>query len=176
MKHCRKCGVELVVGKTWHPSAAKYGDYICADCKRAYVRQWKKDNPDYQRQWHAAHREERISYCRQWHEENADHERRWRKNNRERIRETFRRYYARKKGVTIKPVDEVAIYKLYNNACIYCGATDNLELDHIVALSVGGKHCEDNLVVACRSCNASKNDGPLVQWLQTQPYSTAWLV
>lgn len=34
--------------------------------------------------------------------------------------------------------------------------------------------CEDNLVVACRRCNGSKGARPLMEWLETQPYSQAW--
>lgn len=43
--------------------------------------------------------------------------------------------------------------------CAYCGATflrGNFEFDHVVPLSKGGAHSADNLVVACRKCNASK--------------------
>lgn len=42
-------------------------------------------------------------------------------------------------------------------ACAYCGATEHLEVDHVVPLSRGGANTERNLVIACRSCNAAKN-------------------
>ena len=48
--------------------------------------------------------------------------------------------------------------------CAYCGATEKLELDHIVPLSRGGIHSIGNVTVACRSCNASKNNRLLTEW------------
>lgn len=43
--------------------------------------------------------------------------------------------------------------------CYLCGkelADDEITLDHVIPLAHGGSHTEDNLKVACRSCNASK--------------------
>ena len=48
--------------------------------------------------------------------------------------------------------------------CMYCGATTNLTIDHIVPLSKDGTHTADNLTVACKSCNASKYTHSLVYW------------
>ena len=42
-------------------------------------------------------------------------------------------------------------------ACKYCGATEHLEVDHVVPLSRGGANTVRNVVIACRSCNAAKN-------------------
>lgn len=41
-------------------------------------------------------------------------------------------------------------------ACVYCGATKYLSLDHLVARSRGGGGDDSNLVTACRSCNSRK--------------------
>jgi len=49
--------------------------------------------------------------------------------------------------------------------CAYCGSTENLTIDHIVALADGGSHSLDNLTVACMSCNCSKGAKPLIEWL-----------
>lgn len=116
--------------------------------------------------------------------------RRYRDRNRERVREWGRVAYAQDPaagcakvhrrralvaGATTEFVDEAAIYERDGYMCLYCGATEDLTLDHIVALNNGGPHCEDNLVVACRRCNASKGTRPLEEWLQTQPKAIAWL-
>lgn len=42
------------------------------------------------------------------------------------------------------------------HACVECGATDDLALDHIFPWSLGGPDTEENLRVLCRSCNSSK--------------------
>ena len=41
-------------------------------------------------------------------------------------------------------------------ACVYCSATDHLEIDHIIPVSAGGPSLRDNLQVLCRSCNRKK--------------------
>jgi hypothetical protein len=45
--------------------------------------------------------------------------------------------------------------------CMYCGhskAGSELELEHVMPRSRGGQKSWDNLVAACRKCNARKND------------------
>lgn len=44
MKHCRECGVELVVGENWYSSQAKRNNRICKECHKAYVRMWQATN------------------------------------------------------------------------------------------------------------------------------------
>ena len=41
-------------------------------------------------------------------------------------------------------------------ACAYCGIQDNLEWEHVIPKSRGGSDNIDNLVLACRECNAAK--------------------
>ena len=40
-----------------------------------------------------------------------------------------------------------------------------MTVDHIEPLAAGGKHVPENLVAACRSCNASKKERPLLLFL-----------
>jgi len=51
-----------------------------------------------------------------------------------------------------------------DKCCVYCGKTRNLQIDHIIPKNKGGKDAGENLVWACRSCNASKNDTDLMEW------------
>ena len=41
--------------------------------------------------------------------------------------------------------------------CAYCGRSDRLELDHVIPLSHGGMNRPENIVIACRWCNADKH-------------------
>lgn len=46
-----------------------------------------------------------------------------------------------------------------NNTCRYCGATapdSPLTIDHVTPVALGGTDTPDNLVAACRDCNAGK--------------------
>jgi len=44
------------------------------------------------------------------------------------------------------------------STCVQCGATDDLEIDHITPISKGGTSEESNLQVLCRRCNRAKKD------------------
>lgn len=48
------------------------------------------------------------------------------------------------------------IYARDGNACVYCGATLALTIDHVIPQSKGGTHDDDNLATCCKSCNSSK--------------------
>lgn len=41
-------------------------------------------------------------------------------------------------------------------ACVRCGSTDRIEVDHILPQSCGGPHIAENLRVLCKSCNAAR--------------------
>jgi hypothetical protein len=42
--------------------------------------------------------------------------------------------------------------------CLYCGATENLTLDHIIPQSRGGEDTWENLATCCGSCNVKKGN------------------
>lgn len=51
--------------------------------------------------------------------------------------------------------------------CAYCGAADTpLQKDCVMALSRGGRYTLDNIVPACRSCNASKSNDEVTSWMR----------
>jgi 5-methylcytosine-specific restriction endonuclease McrA len=53
---------------------------------------------------------------------------------------------------------------LESDPCTYCGGAAEL-VDHIVALSKGGKNGIENLTSACDPCNRSKGSQPLLLFL-----------
>jgi 5-methylcytosine-specific restriction endonuclease McrA len=45
------------------------------------------------------------------------------------------------------------------NRCAYCGATENLTVDHVIARNCGGAlKDENNLIPACKPCNSARGD------------------
>lgn len=51
--------------------------------------------------------------------------------------------------------------------CAYCGAPDvPLQKDCVQPLSRGGRYTLDNVVPACASCNASKRNQEVTQWMR----------
>ncbi|MBA7544890.1 hypothetical protein ES705_37251 [subsurface metagenome] len=45
-----------------------------------------------------------------------------------------------------------------NYRCMKCGIKDNLEVDHIIPLSRGGREDEDNMQILCSKCNRKKHN------------------
>lgn len=52
----------------------------------------------------------------------------------------------------------------FNHQCAYCDCTEKLEQEHVIPVSKGGHYTLDNIIPACRSCNASKNNKSLEEW------------
>lgn len=50
------------------------------------------------------------------------------------------------------------IFKRDGFSCQYCGTNGNLTLDHLIPRSMGGKSTWNNLVTACKTCNARKGN------------------
>lgn len=81
----------------------------------------------------------------------------------EKMKAKKRRDYARRKGAIVphRPVtanDWLEIQARHNHRCAYCGKQTILTMDHVIPVSKGGKHVKENIVPACLSCNARKNN------------------
>lgn len=66
---------------------------------------------------------------------------------------------ARKRGTSIGPVDFARIYQRDGGRCWICWLTlpmPQVHFDHVMPLSRGGAHVEENIRVACRPCNDRK--------------------
>ncbi|MBL6448301.1 HNH endonuclease [Fulvivirga sp. 29W222] len=50
------------------------------------------------------------------------------------------------------------VFKRDSFSCQYCGADRDLTLDHVTPRSKGGRSAWNNLVTACKRCNARKGD------------------
>ena len=51
-----------------------------------------------------------------------------------------------------------AIWRRDGGKCVYCGSTENLQIDHIIPFSKGGATCIENLQILCQKCNAKKSN------------------
>lgn len=51
-----------------------------------------------------------------------------------------------------------AVYSRDGGRCVYCGSTDNLQLDHIIPFSKGGATTLENLQLLCQKCNLEKSN------------------
>lgn len=51
-----------------------------------------------------------------------------------------------------------AVYRRDKGRCVYCGSTENLQLDHIIPFSKGGATTLENLQLLCQKCNLEKSN------------------
>jgi len=52
--------------------------------------------------------------------------------------------------------------------CVYCNSFNRLSLDHIIPVSKGGDTTFNNIVLACHSCNSSKNAQDVFKWCKSK--------
>lgn len=72
------------------------------------------------------------------------------------------KHYHRFRGST--PEDRAWAQIIKADPCCYCRSRGG-EVDHIVPTISGGADDWTNLTSACRSCNAQKNDSPMLLWI-----------
>lgn len=142
--------------------------------RRANFHRWQSANRERclqrYRQYNETHREERRFYDRMRHFRDWEKERIYRITHRGNGAERMQRRRARQRNAPrIEKINRVAIIDRDKWTCYLCGIVctrNNVTLDHVVPLFLGGTHTEDNLRVACRSCNCSKGAKPLRDFLK----------
>lgn len=80
---------------------------------------------------------------------------------------SYNDYMSGKKQITSLVRDEKEKI-LQPRCCVYCGSMETLSIDHLFPRKRGGEDIAENLVLACRKCNSSKNDGDMVTWYRSR--------
>lgn len=90
-------------------------------------------------------------------------------------------YYVHVPYQTRVALNRRAVFARDGHRCQYCGAAAE-NIDHVIPRSRGGTHTWDNVVAACRPCNARKEDRLLSETSLTlrrrpyQPRERVWLL
>lgn len=65
----------------------------------------------------------------------------------------------------LTPEDWGLLVQLWG-ACAYCGGEGPFQKDCVLPISRGGRYTRENVVPACRSCNASKCNSEVTGWMR----------
>lgn len=114
-------------------------------------------------------------------EEVLERNRRWRLANKDIVNKIEQARKARIKSLeaTFTTEDWEDVRKHFNYSCSYCGMNEEehqalykqvLHQEHFIPLSKGGEYTHNNIIVACRSCNSSKNDKDFFEWYPEQKF------
>lgn len=132
---------------------------VVGEAKKA----WRQAHPDLERAKYERHRAKKGNEhwnekARKWREKNPD---RWAHHSRSATHR--RRVRMMNAPATLTASDWLEILETFDHRCAYCLRSGlKLEQEHVTPVSRGGGHTADNVVPACRSCNARKKDrGPL---------------
>ncbi len=91
------------------------------------------------------------------------------------------RYYVKVPYERTMALSRRAVFHRDRSTCQYCGSTAD-SIDHVVPRSRGGLHVWENVVAACRRCNAAKADRLLdeismkLQSRPTPPRELSWIM
>lgn len=164
---CRcDCGKESQV---WANSLTTGSTRSCGCLKRE---QEKLSRPQRVKH-HCSVAERSLIYRKKYRESGraAETARKWRKRNLEASRLTGklgqqkRRTRELSSGTGITRQQWVETLEVFASSCAYCLAPGNT-MEHIVPLSRGGTHDADNIVPACKSCNFSKHNRSLLEFVK----------
>jgi 5-methylcytosine-specific restriction endonuclease McrA len=90
-------------------------------------------------------------------------------------------HYVKVPYVTRVALNRRAVFARDGQRCQYCGSSAE-SIDHVQPRSRGGDHIWENVVAACRPCNARKGDrtiaeaGMNLRRMPLAPRSRAWLL
>jgi 5-methylcytosine-specific restriction endonuclease McrA len=187
LKFCKKCNCETEREKSGR----------CKPCKRAYLYQWRKDNPEKLRalinKWDsknaerikvAAHerymrpRDEKLAEAKAYYEKNKEKlkpkKAEWQKRNLEkcRISDQNRRAKKAKSGGALSVGLKDKLFTLQRGKCACCGLPlgSNYHLDHIMPLALGGSNTDDNIQLLRQRCNNQKHAKHPVDFMQSRGF------
>lgn len=144
----------------------------CLVCRRIARAEYRKYNVDKikieQREAYLKNREQRIAYATAQINANRERHAKYSSISKKRrhlqIAADTRRRNARKKSNGIYFISKKELKRLNKGPCFYCGSTQCITIDHVVAIARGGTDSIGNLVSACKSCNSQKRQLTIMEW------------
>jgi 5-methylcytosine-specific restriction endonuclease McrA len=129
------------------------------------------------RLWRIKNRDKKLRDDAQWQRDNPERvkerNKRWQEKNKDAVRSFTRNYRAKKKAaVGFHTGEDIKdLFRDQSGICA-CGCGVSLaagyDVDHITPVSRGGENWPSNLQLLTPSCNKSKNDKTMAEWMLTR--------
>lgn len=131
---------------------------------------WRDANPEKAR---AIHYKASLKWVRANPEKVKANSANWSKNNPVKVRLKTHRRRVLLSGSDFSEQEWDEILRLWHYHCAYCLMPQelldvDLTIEHVIPISRGGTHTKDNIVPACRSCNSSKGNKLVSEWIHLQ--------
>lgn len=186
-KRCGGCD-QVLPAAEFHKNACSADGLSarCKTCAKKTTKEWREKNHERflgnLRRWQTENKEHQRNSCRRYY---ASHSKEcianskvWAQTHPKEVRVMQERHRSRKLNAPVidLTVEEwTQILKAYEYRCAYCGQEEEkLQQDHVIPLSRGGSHTASNIVPACKSCNASKNDRTVEEWIEAKDSARRW--
>jgi len=177
MKTCTKCKIEKPYSEYNKDKTKPDGFHPhCKSCISIAKKEYAKRNKEKLRQYHKEYRKENKLQLSKYHKqylENGGREvrKKYREENKDKIKflkqnnETVRR--RAKQDSDLNGPEYRAWVTTEIKLCVYCGVncSKNFHVDHVEPLNQNGKHELANLAISCPSCNLSKGQKSLLEFL-----------
>ena len=152
---CKECHVQLV--KKWQMNNNERFREINRILKQTH----KKQHSEQSKKRARANPEKTRAIAKRSREKHPETRRCWQKKNKDKLRNYSATRKARLAGnggnLTVE--EWYAILDFYGHKCLCCGRGNvRLTIDHVVPISLGGKHSADNVQPLCGPCNSRKKD------------------
>ena len=172
-KTCSRCKQTLPTTDFGKHSKTKDGLYSqCQPCRRQARAEYRIRQAEaiklQQADNYRRNREKRIAYATANVYKNIERHKMYNaKSKRKRhvqIAADSRRRRARLKANGIFFITKKETNRLLASNCFYCGSSERITIDHVIAIARGGTDGIGNLVPACKSCNSQKRDLTIMEW------------
>lgn len=161
-KTCNHCHEDKSISgfHKWSYSTDGHHDW-CKSCRAAHAKTVASATRKRFEKWYAANK---VAH--------RAGNKRWIANNYERYRFYQNNFQNARRQLVLSSTDTPltieqwqGILLTFNNACAYCLKEHvPLEQEHMNPISKGGTHTADNVIPACRKCNASKNNKSFLEF------------
>lgn len=162
--YCRKCQNKINVN--WNHANV---DRVRETSLDWHYRNYKDDPEKFRKrssEWKKGHREQVNKANTAYRDLNRDKVRIWDKNwyyaNPEKAKTNHSVAHGKRRALLKGSSGKISskewreVLSLYGNKCLCCGSKDNLAMDHVIPIIIGGKNEVDNVQPLCKFCNSRK--------------------